>query len=991
MERETNDTRELSELMEQLHARILSDDDSSIDRFIANHPRFSDRLRKVSTTLGLLRMSFDPSRAPATIETSESAPKQTFRRESIGEYRIVRLLGAGGMGSVFEAEQTSSRRRIAIKILSAAGQLDDRKRLRFLQESQAAAKLHHPNIVPVYEFGYQDGLHYYTMQLIDGLSLDRPIKMGTCTITHADFSWIANGRADPDSSFFLRIADLGRQAADALDHAHLHGVIHRDIKPANLILDREGHIWVTDFGLAHVADESGLTVTGELLGTMRYMSPEQFCAVDRFVDHRTDIYSLGVSLYELLAGRPAVAGQSHEEIFRNLIDREPQPLRNVVSGIPKDLQTIVHKCMSKDPNNRYPSARELSDDLRRFLEHRPILAHRNHFRRQKKGVAYRSRMSVLVFAVICLTATVQILRIRRSETNAISHSIRDLAKIESELRDMRVLRYVSDIESAHQSLLHGDLVATRALLAPFIPDEKRQGDLRGFEWYYLWRLAHKKPYDLLGHRGQVYCTGFSIDSTLLAAGGDDGCVRIWDVNSRQLLREFQAHLPDVNGVMFAADGKSILTCGGDGVAKVWDTMNWSEIGRLAGHEDEVRHAYFLPSQGEIVTSGKDGLVRFWSDKNYQQIRSFVPFGRASISGLICNPDGKTVYVASSEAPVLGLDTTTGKIVFQGERGIGGTIKCLAISPDGRLLVAHHVHGLSSWRIDEKGTPNGDNPSVIRVNIEETGDCIEFLPGRNCYLSASDARVNIWEGAQSESGFRLHSTIRLLEGPLWRAQASPNGRWLVAASRSGRFVLWPLGLDQDFISLDSDSFEGVVQRYSAKLDGWEAHKHAVDHRIMGFIGQLPQDSSFGKSFAVSMDGKCLALNEQNGTIRIIDCHSAASYVDRKLTVDSPIRALALSYDGSQVAVACVESGVRIHDTNRFETAVRLIGRDSSLVLSLAYSVDNRTIAVGMQDQSLALYNCATGRRVLSLAPLSQLENNHVEFSYDGLIFPRKSGQ
>src|SRR5262249_35297607 len=278
-----------------------------------------------------------------------------------------------------------------------AAAMDAKQLQRFKNEAQAAAGLQHQHIVPVYAVGVERGVHYYAMQFIDGQSLAALIaeRRRTCgekappgpeptgpyppAPGGGQTAAVAALSTEPSmrSPAFLRtVAELGRQAAEALEHAHQLGVIHRDIKPGNLLLDGRGNLWVTDFGLAHCQSQAGLTLSGDLVGTLRYMSPEQALAKRVVVDHRTDIYSLGATLYELLTLEPAFAGSDREELLRQIAFEGPKPPRRYNKAIPADLETIVLKVLAKNPAERYATAQEVADDLRRFLEHKPIQARR---------------------------------------------------------------------------------------------------------------------------------------------------------------------------------------------------------------------------------------------------------------------------------------------------------------------------------------------------------------------------------------------------------------------------------------------------------------------------------------------------------------------------------------------------------------------------------------------------------------------------------------
>ena len=269
---------------------------------------------------------------------------------SLGEFRIIREIGRGGMGVVYEAEQTSLHRKVALKVLRFAAVADEEAMKRFRREAETVARLHHTNIVPIFAIGCDRDVHYYSMQFIEGRSLAQVLAE-------------AQERHKPLA--IEEIVTWGLQAAEALAHAHQRGVIHRDIKPSNLLLDPEGVVWLTDFGLAKREDEATLTVRGALMGTPRYMSPEQAESLERPVDQRSDLYSLGASLYELATGRPVFDSPTPQGVIRQIISDEPARPRQLRPGLPRNLETVILKCLAKDPKERYQTARELAGDLRR--------------------------------------------------------------------------------------------------------------------------------------------------------------------------------------------------------------------------------------------------------------------------------------------------------------------------------------------------------------------------------------------------------------------------------------------------------------------------------------------------------------------------------------------------------------------------------------------------------------------------------------------------
>jgi serine/threonine protein kinase len=351
----------------------------------------------------------------------------------LGDFRLLREIGRGGMGVVYEAEQISLRRRVALKVLPFAAALDPRQMQRFKNEALAAAHLRHEHIVPVYAVGEERGVHYYAMQLIEGQSLaqlisalrlqsaDRPGKSAVSNLKPPieTAAVLSTDRSAGSRRYFDWVANVGRQAALALEHAHSVGVVHRDVKPANLLLDAHGHLWVTDFGLAQMAGDAGLTLTGELVGTLRYASPEQVLARRGVVDHRSDVYSLGASLYELLALRPVFEGADRNELLRRIADDDPRPPRVLHPSVPRELETVVLKALGKVPSERYRTAREFADDLQRFLDNRPVLARRPTVAERLRKLARRHPSLVgaalLVLVLLTLGSLVSAVLIRNEQ------------------------------------------------------------------------------------------------------------------------------------------------------------------------------------------------------------------------------------------------------------------------------------------------------------------------------------------------------------------------------------------------------------------------------------------------------------------------------------------------------------------------------------------------------------------------------------------------
>jgi serine/threonine protein kinase len=416
-----SDDPAFADLVEELTARFQAGEPVDLEACLREHAEYADRLRPLLPALTLLgEVSRSGPHLKADLLAGADGPEPPSG--VLGDFRIVREVGRGGMGVVYEAEQVSLGRRVALKVLPLAGGLDPRQLQRFRNEARAAAGLHHTNIVPVHAVGSERGVHFYAMQLIEGRTLAAVVKDRKSGIEDrgspaTPVASTAEARAagttertprsstlDPPSAFFRQVAELAAQAAEALDYAHQMGVVHRDIKPANLMLDGRGAVWITDFGLAQLQTDAGLTLTGDLLGTLRYMSPEQALAKRVPIDHRTDVYSLGATLYELLTLRPVFDGADRQDLLRQIAFDDPAAPRRLNRAIPAELETVVLKALEKNPADRYATAQEMADDLRRMLADKPIQARRPTLLQRARKWARRHRDVVGTAAAVLLLA-----------------------------------------------------------------------------------------------------------------------------------------------------------------------------------------------------------------------------------------------------------------------------------------------------------------------------------------------------------------------------------------------------------------------------------------------------------------------------------------------------------------------------------------------------------------------------------------------------------
>lgn len=344
-----DDQNRLARILEECMLGLENGEAFDVEKLVGEHPELAEPLRRCLASLQTLH--------DAVQDLNETLPGDTGEVFGhLGEFELNQVIGRGGMGVVYSAWQSSLNRQVAIKVMQSGSISHPNRLRRFQLEAQSAARLQHPNIVPIYAVGEESGVHYYAMQLIDGDSLE-----------HCDVSqWEARN--------YGPLVDAAIDIGRALQHAHECGIVHRDIKPSNILLDSTGKVWITDFGLAHRLDGNSMTQSGDVLGTANYMSPEQ--ALGRPVDERTDIYSLAATLYEMATGRPAFPGARLQDILRKIESEEPVSPRQIKPSIPIDLETILLKGMSKDREDRYINAKAMVDDLIAFRDGLPIRGRR---------------------------------------------------------------------------------------------------------------------------------------------------------------------------------------------------------------------------------------------------------------------------------------------------------------------------------------------------------------------------------------------------------------------------------------------------------------------------------------------------------------------------------------------------------------------------------------------------------------------------------------
>lgn len=781
------DPMQLGELIDEFTARVRAGQRPRVEDYASRHPQLADEIRELFPTLLTMEQA-GVGANEASVTASGKAPKQ------LGEYRILREIGRGGMGVVYEAEQESLGRHVAIKVLPFHALMDPKHLTRFHREARAVAQLHHSNIVPVFGVGEHEGIHYYAMQFIRGLGLDlvleemrslrgatdlasaskqvsaiqtRPVvspiaqnqthsgeaetgkdvsgskalpagettstprsdrPLGVDTVDEAVSSGRLSGASVSSGSasgyhFYKNVARIGAQIAEALSCAHAQGILHRDIKPSNLLIDSCGQAWVTDFGLAKTL-EGDLTHTGDLVGTLRYMAPERFRG---WSDPRSDVYSLGLTLYEMLTLHPAFEDADRVEMIRRVMQENPPAPRQVDIHIPRDLETIVLKAIEKEPYARYQSALDLANDLLRFVADKPIVATRTPVFQHvglwcRRNPVAAALSGIVLFLVLVLTASsmvysVQVrrslVRVKAAENAAQDANLRAQENLfDSYVAQARALRQTRrpgqridslqaisqaaelmrtlEFENDWQFELRNEAIASMALV-DLQPDRRWPGDQYGERSSHMsWAIDAK---------AERYAREL--------AGGE---VVVYDMHDdRELMRvSGESYLGDVRPYFeFSGDGRYLgqYFVAGDGRTSVqlFDLLAqrpvFEQVLPSVG-EAYWRQIAFSPDSQHFLYQAPDHSLQVINLESLV-IRQ-IPL-KECLSYLSFSPDGKYIAVDVAYTTVLVVDTQT---IEEKCRFLHpAEVTSVAWSNDGRMLAAACVDGNAYvWRTFDSSQP-----------------------------------------------------------------------------------------------------------------------------------------------------------------------------------------------------------------------------------------------------------------------------------------------
>jgi serine/threonine protein kinase/WD40 repeat protein len=1044
----------IDELAEEFVERYRRGERPAISEYTKRHPDLAGEIHEVFPALVMIEEAAPEERgSPAVRAVSITADGRPL--EQLGDYHILRQIGCGGMGVVYEAVQEALGRHVALKVLPFAFSNDPTHLKRFRREARSAARLHHTNIVPVFDIGESRGIHYYAMQFIQGQGLDEVLQelrrlrgfqspingalspdkvrgdqsfsLATGLLTgqfgQEDLpdenqelgnqrSEVSSQKSEPGASatgasdipadsnstlsliggssefsaqseyhFYPRVARVGLQVAEALAYAHGQKVLHRDIKPSNLLLDLQGTIWVTDFGLAKEEESDDLTRTGDIVGTLRYMAPERFSGQ---ADRRSDIYSLGMTLFELLTLRPAFEEMDRARLIQRITGEEPLRPRKIDARIPRDLETIVCKAIAKEPADRYPTAEALAEDFRRFLADRPIRARRAstfeqtlRWCRRNPVIASLSASVAALLVVVAIGSLVTgFLReerdLARANQQRAENAEMELRVAEQELKVRSHLARAVAYRMSHRQGQRFPCLDELKEAAKLNPSPELQNQLRNqaIACLALPDLRVGKEWDNPLPVPVYASFDDKLERCLL--WDHEGKIRIYQMADNKEIYK----LTDTGWVLLSPDGR-FLAIG---------SQNRVKLRQLVGPEPVAvkpdlitRTVMFSPDSRKLAVGYADGSIGIHELPSGQRLR-MLPSG-ASPDWIAFDPQGQRLAV-SHRAGVQIRDVENGKMLT--ELAVRGGVDQVVWHPKENLLAAANRDGsIGLWDLASRkliAKLPGHHNGGVRCAFNHAGDLLAS--------SAWDAVLRLWDvrlakeifatpcpwipypqftpddrflGAPGEGGklrfFEVAAgkEYRTLvrdpvkeKGAFLRAAVSPDGRALAVAMREG-LGFWDLssGRELAFAQLgntESVSFEtdralltfGDQGLFRWPISGEDMAEGCV--RI-GPPERLPAPGSWTQ-MAQSQDGQVVAIGRYNQGGLVL--HRSRSNATVTLSPHEDVRHIGISPDGHWVATGSHGANleVKVWDASNGKVIKSLPVGGGARV---AFSPDNRWLA------------------------------------------------
>jgi WD40 repeat protein/serine/threonine protein kinase len=929
---------------------------------------------------------------PAGIDgTLESSPLTEGPGMRIGRYKLLQLIGEGGFGVVYMAEQEKPiRRKVALKIIKLG--MDTKQVIaRFEAERQALALMDHPNIARVFDAGATDtGRPYFVMELVKGIPITE--------------------YCDKNNLNTQKRLELFIDVCKAVQHAHQKGIIHRDIKPSNVMItlhDGKPVPKIIDFGIAkatqqRLTEKTLFTEYHQFIGTPEYMSPEQAEISGLDVDTRSDIYSLGVLLYELLTGTTPfesdkLRSAAYDEIRRIIREEEPpkpstrlSTLGEAITDIAKhrdvkpgelckivrgDLDWVVMKSLEKDRTRRYETANELARDIERHLSDEPVWAGPPSVRyrlhkfvcRHRTAVASGLLIAATIVAGLVVSTTMyfQAEQAREKETVArtqaeraekvaqeqrvLAENAEEAAKQKAE--ELRRTLYINNIQLADAKYKESTLTNIHGLLATC------PNDLRGWEWYYLWRISDQASMTLRGHERGVETVAFSPDGRRIVSGSADSTIKVWDTDSGSELMTLRGHKDKVMSAAFSPDGKRIVSSGGkwDRTIRVWDANSGSELITITGHGEAIYSVAFSPDGSKIVSGGGGDAytLKVWDANSGSELITITGH-EAPICSVAFSPDGSKIVSGSADGTIKVWDTDSGSELMT-LRGHKGAVWSVAFSPDGSKIVS----GSGDYTLKVWDANSGRKLMTLRGH-EYAVFCIAFsLDGSRIVSGSGDYTLKVWD---ANSG----SELRTLRGHVFGVTSvafSPDRSRIVSGSGDATVKIW-----------DADSVSEKMTLKGVTLEAFSPDGKWIVSRSEDSTLKVRDAKSGGEKMtlkgvapvAFSPDGRRIVSGAgADYTLKVWDTNSGSELMTLK-GPNSYVRSVAFSQDGKQIVSRSGDYTLKVWDANNGSELMTLPGHEFAVaVAAIAFSPDGRKIVSIGGNNTLKVRDADSGRELTTL--------------------------